>query len=146
MSNLLAWARAIKAEWVVRSSTDNGRRAFIYSTDIAAVSTEVLMTHEYEGKSLAITGPDPLTFGEVTAKIGGAIGRQLTFQPIPDEEARQRYSAVSESAEETEAHVALWRAVREGRLGAGTDTVERVLGRKPVPLDQWLRENADAFR
>jgi uncharacterized protein YbjT (DUF2867 family) len=146
MSNLLAWARATKAEGIVRSSTGDGRRAFIHSSDIAAVATKVLMTHEYEGKSLPITGPDALTFGEVTAKIGGAIGRQLTFQPISDEEARQRYSAVSGLAEETEAHVALWRAIREGRLGTVTDTVERVLGRKPVPFDQWLRENADAFR
>jgi uncharacterized protein YbjT (DUF2867 family) len=146
MSNLLAWARAIKAEGIVRSSTGDGRRAFIHSGDIAAVATKVLMTHEYEGKSLPITGPDALTFGEVTAKIGGAIGRHLTFQPISDEEARHRYSAVSGSAEETEAHVALWRAIREGRLAAVTDTVEGVLGRKPVPLDQWLRENAGAFR
>jgi len=146
MSNLLAWARAIKAEGVVRSSTGDDRRAFIHSRDIAAVATEVLTTHEYEGKSLPITGPDALTFSEVTAKIGAAIGRQLTFQPVSDEEARQRYSAVSGSAEETDAHVALWRAIREGRLAAVTDTVERVLGRKPVPLDQWLRENVDAFR
>jgi uncharacterized protein YbjT (DUF2867 family) len=146
MSNLLAWARAIKAERIVRSSTGDGRRAFIHSGDIAAVTTKVLMTHEYEGKSLLITGPDALTFGEVTAKIGGAIGKQLTFQPISDEEARQRYSAVSGSAEETETHVALWRAIREGRLGAVTDTVERLLGRKPIPLDQWLKENAGAFR
>jgi uncharacterized protein YbjT (DUF2867 family) len=105
-----------------------------------------LTTHEYENKSLPITGREALTFGEVTAKIGAAIGRQLTFQPISDEQARQRYSAVSGSAEETEAHVALWRAIREGRLGAATDTVERVLGRKPVPFDQWLTENAGAFR
>jgi uncharacterized protein YbjT (DUF2867 family) len=146
MSNLLAWARAIKVEGIVRSSTGDSGRAFIHSDDIAAVVTKVLMTHEYEGKSLPITGPDALTFGEVTAKIGGAIGRQLTFQPISDEEARQRYSAFSGSAEETEAHIALWRAIREGRLAAVTDTVERVLGRKPVPLDQWLRENAGAFR
>jgi uncharacterized protein YbjT (DUF2867 family) len=146
MSNLLAWARAIKAEGIVRSSTGDGRRAFIHSGDIAAVATKVLMTHEYEGKSLPITGPDALTFGEVTAKIGASICRQLTFQPISDEEARLRYSAVSGSAEETEAHVALWRAIREGRLGAVTDAVERLLGRKPVPLDQWLRENADAFQ
>jgi uncharacterized protein YbjT (DUF2867 family) len=146
MSNLLAWARAINSRGIVRSSTGEGRRAFIHSSDIAAVATKVLTTHEYEGKSLPITGPDALTFGEVTAKIGAAIGRQLTFQPISDEEARQRYSAVGGSAEETEAHVALWRAIREERLAAVTDTVEGVLGRKPVPFDHWLRENAGAFR
>jgi len=46
---------------------------------------------------------------------------------------------------ETEAHVALWRAIREGRLASVTDTVEQVLGRKPITLEEWAKENAAAF-
>lgn len=145
MSNLLAWARSIKAEGIVRSSTGDGRRAFIHSEDIAAVATEALTTQEYDGKSLPITGPAALTFAEVADQIGSAIGKRLTFQSISDEEARQRYSAVSASSAETEAHVSLWRTIREGRLATVTDTVERILGRKPIALDQWVVENAAAF-
>jgi uncharacterized protein YbjT (DUF2867 family) len=145
MSNLLAWAPSIKAEGVVRASTGDGRRAFIYSEDIAAVATKAMTTHEYDGASLPITGPEALTFGDVTARIEAVIKRRLSFQPLSDEEARQRYSRVSGSTEETEAHVALWRAIREGRPATVTDVVERVLGRKPIPLRQWLRENAGAF-
>jgi len=145
MSNLLAWAPSIRAEGVVRASTGDGRRAFIHSDDIAAVVTQVLTTGEYVGEALPITGPDALNFAEVTASIGAATGKSLTFQPLSDEEARQRYSMVSSSTEETEAHVSLWRAIREGRLATVTATVERVLGRKPITLDQWLIENAVAF-
>jgi uncharacterized protein YbjT (DUF2867 family) len=145
MSNLLAWARPIKAEGVVRASTGEGRRAFIHSEDIAAVATAALTTHEYDGQSLPITGPEALTFAQATARIASAIGKELTFQPISDEEARQRYSAVSGSVAETEAHVSLWRAIREGRLAAVTDNVERILGRKPISLRQWAMENAAAF-
>jgi (4-alkanoyl-5-oxo-2,5-dihydrofuran-3-yl)methyl phosphate reductase len=146
MANLLAWAPSIKAEGIVRASTGDGRRPFIHSGDIAAVAARALTTRQYVGESLSITGPEALNFPEVTAKIGAAIGKRLAFQPLSDEEARQRYSLVSGSEEETEAHVSLWRAIREGRLGAVTATVERVLGRKPIPLDQWLTENAAAFR
>ncbi|HEX3436448.1 MAG TPA: NAD(P)H-binding protein [Pseudacidobacterium sp.] len=146
MQNLLAWAPSIRAEGIVRASTGDGRRAFIHSDDIAAISAKALMTSAYLGESLPITGPEALTFSEVTARIGAMIGKHLTFQPISDEEARQRYSRVSGSAEETEAHVSLWRAIREGRLGAVTDTVERILGGKPIALDQWLIENASAFQ
>ncbi len=145
MSNLLAWAPSIKAEGVVRASTGDGRRAFIHSEDIAAVATKAMTTHEYDGPSLPITGPEALTFGDVTARIEEVIKRRLTFQPLSDEEARQRYSRVSGSTEETEAHVALWRAIREGRPATITDVVERVLGRKPIALHQWLLENAGAF-
>jgi (4-alkanoyl-5-oxo-2,5-dihydrofuran-3-yl)methyl phosphate reductase len=146
MSNMLAWAPSVKAEGVIRSSTGDGRRAFIHSDDIAAVATKALTTREYDGEALPITGPESLSFAEVTAKLGAAIGRRLTFQPISDEEARQRYAASGASSQETEAHVSLWRAIREGRLANITDNVERILGRKPIAMDQWAMENTAAFR
>jgi (4-alkanoyl-5-oxo-2,5-dihydrofuran-3-yl)methyl phosphate reductase len=145
MSNLLAWATSIQREGVVRAATGEGKRAFIHSDDIASVAVEALTKRQYDGESLAITGPEALSSAEVTAKIGAAIDRQLRCQPISDEEARQRFAATGASAAETEAHVALWRAIREGRLATVTDTVERVLNRKPISLDQWIRENASAF-
>lgn len=77
--------------------------------------------------------------------MGKAIGRTLVYQTITDEEAGERYSQMSETREETEAHVALWRAIREGRLAAITNEVEEILGRKPIALEQWALENADAF-
>jgi uncharacterized protein YbjT (DUF2867 family) len=146
MSNLLAWARSIRAEGIVRASTGEGRRAFIHSHDIAAVVTKVLTTRDYDGESLPITGPEALNFAEATATIGAAIGKPLTFQPISDEEARQRYAATGASSEETEAHVALWRAIREGRLAKVTCNVERILGHRPIPLNHWAKENAAAFQ
>ena len=146
MSNLLAWASPIKAEGVVRASTGDGRRAFIHSDDIAAVAVKALTSRAYYGESLPITGPEALSFAEVTARNGAAIGRPLTFLPSSDEEARKRYSRISGSPEETDAHVARWRAIREGRVAAVNDNVLRILGRKPIALDQWLKENAGAFR
>jgi uncharacterized protein YbjT (DUF2867 family) len=145
MSNLLAWARSIKTEGIVRSSTGEGRRAFIHSDDIAAVATAALISDEYDGESVPITGPEALTFAQATEKIASAIGKELRFQAISDQEAGQRYSAVSGSVAETEAHVSLWRAIREGRLAAVTGNVERILGRKPISLDRWAMENAPAF-
>ena len=146
MSNLLAWSRSIVAEGIVRSSTGDGKRPFIHSEDIAAVAVRALTADDYVGKALPITGPQSLSFAEITEKIGSAIGRQLKYQPISDEEAGCRFSATGASAEEVAAHVELWRAIREGRVGATTNEVERILGRKPIALDQWLVENAPVFR
>src|SRR5271156_5842783 len=143
MSNLLAWKTSIKAEGTVRSSTGEGRRAFIHSDDIAAVVTKVLTEQDHLGQSVPITGPEALTFSEVTARIGAAIGKPLEFVAISDDEARQRYSVVSGSAEETEAHVALWRAIRERRPASVNDNVEQIVGRKAIALDQWITENME---
>jgi uncharacterized protein YbjT (DUF2867 family) len=146
MSNLLAWAHSIKSEGIVRSSTAGGRRPFIHSDDIAAVAVAALTNRVRQGQPLQLTGPEALTFPEITQKISAALNRPLRFVPISDDEARQRYSRISGYPEETEAHVALWRAIRENRLTTLTNTVQRVLGRPPLTLDHWLNENLDAFR
>jgi uncharacterized protein YbjT (DUF2867 family) len=146
MSNLLAWKHSIVAEGVVRSSAGDGKRPFIHSEDIAAVAVRALITHDYIDQALEVTGPEALSFREITEKIGAATGRELRFQAISDEEAGRRFSATGASAEEVAAHVELWRAIREGRVATVTDGVERVLGRPPIALDQWLVENAAQFR
>lgn len=145
MSNLLAWAHSIKAKGIVRSSTGSGGRPFIHSEDIAAVSVAALLGEQYTGQILAITGPQSLTFGDATQIIAHAIGKALIYQSISDEEAAQRYARISGFREETKAHVALWRAIREGRLAATTDGVERILDRRPISLEQWASENAHHF-
>lgn len=145
MSNLLAWAHSIRTEGVVRSSTADGRRPFVHSDDIASVCVAALLIDEHTGKALPITGPESLTIREATAIISKAIGKPLSYQVISDEEARERYSEVSGSPEETEAHVALWRAIRQGQLAATTDCFERTLGRKPIALQQWAAENVRSF-
>jgi uncharacterized protein YbjT (DUF2867 family) len=146
MSNLLAWAHAVKTEGVVRSSTGEGRRPFIHPEDIAAVSVKALVHDQYVGENLPVTGPESLSFQDVTAALAAAIEKPLRYEVIPDKEARTRYARVSGSEEETEAHVALWRAIREGRLAATTGGVYRVLGRAPLGLGDWIEENAQHFR
>ncbi len=68
------------------------------------------------------------------------------FAPIGDEEARERLLARGLPPPVAAALVSLWRGVRDGKLADVTDTVERVLGRKPRTFAEWARENAAAFK
>jgi uncharacterized protein YbjT (DUF2867 family) len=146
MVNALWWARSIKAESVVRSATGDGKIPFIHSDDMADVAIKALTMPEYIGQSLPITGPEALSYAEMTAKIGATIGRPLRFEPISDEEERRKMIKSGDLPKTITAHVSIYRAIREGRLAAVTDTVKRVLGRKPITFDQWARENAAAFQ
>jgi uncharacterized protein YbjT (DUF2867 family) len=146
MDNALYWARSIKASGVVRSSTGEGEIPFIHSDDIADVAAKVLTTAEHEGEVLPITGPEALSYAEMTAKIGAGIGRTLTYQAISDEEARQQQIAWGTEPAMVEARLSIFRAIREGRLAGMTDNVERVLGRHPANFDRWIEQNGGAFR
>lgn len=146
MSNALFWARSIKAEGIVRTATGDGRIAFIHPQDIADVATKALTTRVYAGESLPISGPEALSYAEMTAKIGTAIGKVLRLQQISEERERRQMVESGDAAEVVAAHLSIYCAIREGRLAAVTDTVERVLGRKPITFDQWAQENVTAFR
>jgi uncharacterized protein YbjT (DUF2867 family) len=145
MSNALGWAPSIKAEGIVSSPTADGKIAFIHPNDIAAVATKVLTTEDYGGDSLPITGPEPLSYLEMTTKIGAAIGRPLKFRAIDERQESEQMLASCDSSEIAAAHMSIYRAIREGRLAKVTNNVARILGRKPLTFDQWVKENRRAF-
>ena len=146
MSNALEWASSISAKGVVRAPTGDGRIGFIHPDDIAAVATEALATREYLGESLPISGPEALSYAEMTAKIGAAIGKSLRFQPISDQQERQHMIESGYPPEIVAAHLSIYRAIREGRLAIVTENVDRVLRQKPLSFDRWVEQNAAAFQ
>lgn len=146
MSNALYWARSIKTEGVVRTATGDGKIPFIHPDDIADVAVKALTEPEYIDQSLPITGPEALSYADMTAMIGAVIGKVLRFEAISEEEARAQQIAWNAPPPLVEARLSIFRAIREGRLAAVTDAVRRVLGRKPITFAQWVRENAAAFQ
>ena len=146
MSNALGWSESIRREGVLRSSTGEGKIAFIHPDDIAAVATVALTTGDYDGQELVITGPKALSYGEMTTAIGGAIGKPLGFEEISDDEAYAAAVKWAGKGPYVDALVNIWRAVREGRLDTVTDGVKRVTGREPISFAQWAAENAASFQ
>jgi uncharacterized protein YbjT (DUF2867 family) len=124
---------------VLRSSTGNGKIAFIHPDDIAEVAVRALTTRDHHGEAMVITGPRVLSYAEMAAAIGTAIGESVRFVRITDAEARAGTGAYAEAL------VDIWRAIRKGRVATVTDGVQRILGREPTSFDQWVAENAGAF-
>jgi (4-alkanoyl-5-oxo-2,5-dihydrofuran-3-yl)methyl phosphate reductase len=143
MSNALFWADSIKAEGIVHSCTGFGRIAFVHPGDIAAVATEAIADPKFVGAWLPLTGPRALSYAEMARRIGTIIGRQIRFEPIDEEAVRNAMG--DEEGAVIEAHLSIYRAIRDGRLATVTDTVQRVLGRPPFSFDQWIVENIAAF-
>jgi uncharacterized protein YbjT (DUF2867 family) len=146
MDNCLWWARSIKSEGVVRSSAGDGKSPVIHGDDIAAVATKAMTTQGYIGESLPVTGPELLSYPEMVMKIGARIGKPLRYEALSDEEERRQLIARNRPTHMVDALISVFRAMREERLARATDTVERVLGRKPISFDRWVEEHAAAFQ
>lgn len=146
MSNALSWSESIRRAGVLRSSTGEGKIAFIHPDDIAAAAVAALTTRDYDGQSLVITGREALSYGEMAAAIGQAIGKAIRFEEISDEAAYDGIVKWTGEGAYADALVDIWRAVREGRLDTVTDGIRQVTGREPIPFDQWASENAASFQ
>jgi hypothetical protein len=81
----------------------------------------------------------------MTSTIGQVIGRQLKFEPITEEEVRMKLIAHGDQPESVDYHLSIFRAIREGRMGIVTDTIQRVLRRPPFTFKRWVEENAIQF-
>lgn len=146
MDNVLNWADAIKASGTVRCSAGDGRIPFIHSDDIAAVAIEAMTDAQHAGQSLPLTGPQALNFAEMTALVGSAIGRELAFRPISDEQEYQQQIDRGTPEPIVQARLGIFRAIRAGELESVTTTVSAIVGREPISFAQWADENASAFR
>lgn len=146
MSNALYWARTIREKGVVESATGHGKIPFVHPRDIADVVVAAMRREELVGRSLGLTGPEALSYEQMGAMIGAAIGREIRFVEISEEEARAQQVAWNSPEPMLEARLSIFRAIHEGRMAEVTDTVENVLGRQPVSFGEWVKENAAAFR
>lgn len=145
MSNALNWAGPIKATGVVREPFADRLSAMVHEADISAVAAVALAEEGHGGQTYAITGPEVLTLADKVAAISVAIGRDILFVELTEEQARAEWAQVGLPPHVIEYLVdVLGNTPEIGRTVA--DTVEKVTGRAARSFDQWAIENADAFR
>jgi uncharacterized protein YbjT (DUF2867 family) len=146
-TNALQWAPAIREGGYVPDPVSPGRYTVIDPADIAAVAALALTEDGHQGQEYVPTGEEVFTVTDQVQIIAQAIGRAIEVREVtsPEEALRSRYPG--------EVPPALARAIIEGltlmradTVGFRTDTVERLLGRKPRTFADWCARNAAAFR
>jgi uncharacterized protein YbjT (DUF2867 family) len=144
MSNAREWAPEIASDRRVRTLA-NWPSAMVHEADIAAVAVEVLLGAPAEGQTYYLTGPEALTPAERTARIAEAIGEDVTWIRLTEEEERERLRAFGYDEGYVEFGVEL--AKNPPAIGQSVqDTVTRLTGRPGRTFAQWARENAELFR
>ncbi|CAG6391278.1 NAD(P)H-binding protein [Streptomyces cocklensis] len=147
MTNALDWLPTIREDGYVLDPVGPGRIAPIDPADIAAVAVLALTGEGHRGEQYALTGAEAFTVAEQVAVIAAAAGRPITVRP-----ARTAREAVAARFPDgappalAEALVEGFAMLRADTEGFRTDTVERLLGRRPATFADWCARHAGAFR
>ncbi|MGN7800228.1 SDR family oxidoreductase [Leifsonia sp. 22587] len=126
---------------VIRGPAGDGRAAMVARADVARVAAAVLLDPDaHADVTYDLTGPEELTLAEVADKLSAHTGRGISFhdETIPEAyESRAKWGAPDW---QTDAWVSTYTAIAAGELAGVTDHVERVTGRRPLSLDELLRD------
>ncbi|MET9293611.1 NmrA family NAD(P)-binding protein [Streptomyces sp. NPDC003077] len=143
-TNTLAWADQIK-RGVVRWPYGRAARSLIHERDIADVAVHALTTPGHDKAKYLITGPEAITHADQVRIIGEAIGREVRWEDLPPDIAREQLTAAWGNPEFVAARLKAWAGFVDTPERV-TDTVEQLLGRPARTFRAWAEEHAGDFR
>lgn len=117
---------------------------FIDVDDIAAVAVAVLTEDGHHRKTYELSGPESLPFAAAVEAMAKATGRSIAFQSVSPEDYATALRAEKLPEDLVFFLDAMYRIMREGKIGDVADGVEQVLGRKPVAFADWANRTAEA--
>jgi uncharacterized protein YbjT (DUF2867 family) len=129
---------------VIRGPADDGRAAVVAREDIARVAVEVLRDPPaHLGATYDLTGPQALTFSEMAVLLTKGLRRSIAFHDETPAEAYASREAYGAPGWQVDAWVSTYLAVAAGDLATVTDDVERLTGKPPMSLAQFLARETD---
>ncbi|HVE84256.1 MAG TPA: SDR family oxidoreductase [Myxococcales bacterium] len=120
------------------------RLAFIDARDIAAVAVQALTSDGHHGQAYALTGPELLGRQDVAERIGRVLGKDIRYRSCSDQEFHQLMRPYLPESY-IQLLLALYADLRSGGDGPVTQDVRKVLGRPPIPFDQFARDHREAW-
>ncbi len=117
---------------------------FVDLDDVADVAAATLMDARLTGGVHELTGPELLTFGQITEIVARHTGRPIDYIPVSAEEYAQAALAEGVPADVVALLGYLFGVVLDGRNESVTDGVERALGRAPRSFEAFAAASAAA--
>lgn len=133
---------AIRLERTISLPTGGTPIAWVDARDIAAVAVQAIadpVTHH--GKAHTVTGPQPVTTIEIAADISTVVGAEVTAVDPPLSEA------LAGAGPWIAAVVGdMFGRVHDGTFAEVSATVEKVTGRAPRSVKEFIAEHAGQWR
>ncbi|MDP4502336.1 Rossmann-fold NAD(P)-binding domain-containing protein [Nonomuraea turcica] len=119
---------------------------FVDARDVAEVAAAALTEDGHADRIHVLTGPEALTYAQVTRVLGEAAGRELQYTALDADEHVAGMRAAGLDERSVMWQQGLFQLIRDGHNAVVTDTVERVTGHPARSLDSYARENAATWR
>jgi uncharacterized protein YbjT (DUF2867 family) len=113
--------------------------------DVAAAAARALTEDGHEGRAYALTGPESLSGAELAERLGEALGRPVRYDDVPPEALARALRAGGMGEWLVEALLEVMSRIREDASAPTADGVDRLCGRRPRSIGDFVNDHAAAF-
>jgi len=145
MNTSLSWAPTIKEKGVVNYPGGAGEIAPIDPWDVAAVARVALTEVGHEQMGYELTGPELLTFDDMTKILSDVLGKSIKYVEESDEDFVKDLLQAQLPKYVADGLASTFSYIRMGDFAHLTDSVERVTGQRPRTFEHWCQEHKVAF-
>ena len=133
-------------EGVLRFPLANGRHAPIAGEVQGRVAAGLLENPDgHEGKAYPLFGPVELNHHQIAEKLTATLGRQFSYQPMTISEFRSLMEGTEMNPRFIQHIEAVAQDYQDGIFAGTNDIVERITGRKPLTIEQFVEINRAKF-
>lgn len=143
---LAAIAGLAGSDGVIRGPAGRGTVAAVAHDDVAAVAACTLTTTRWDDLTLDVTGPESLSLTDVASALSRVSGRPVSYVLETEEEAYTSRASYDAPLFEVTGWVSSYQAIAAGEVSTVSDTVQRVTGRAPQSLADFLRANPASWQ
>ncbi len=145
MENLLEEAETIREQGTIFAPAGQGKVGFVAASDVAKAAAQVLTSPGHEDQTYVLTGPEALSYADVAARVSAVFAREVDYEDLPEQVAREQMLASGLSPWQTEGSAELFDWIRSGGADSVTSWVPELTGHQARPVEDWLSELRGAF-
>ena len=123
----------------------SSRTAHVDARDVATVAARALVEDGHGGRAYTPTGPAALTYDEIAALLTAEVGRPIRYADPGLLAYWRRMRRRGMPRAMVGVTLGIYTAARMGLAAGLTDDVERITGRTPIPMAQFVHDARGAW-
>jgi uncharacterized protein YbjT (DUF2867 family) len=136
---------AARATGAIPDAIGGAGISLVDGRDVGDVCAEVLVNADLQEETLVLTGPRAVTFPEIAALVAKESGHEVRTVQITPADVRDDLLARGTPRWEAEHFQEMYQLFRDGESAFVSGDVERILGRPPRTIEDYLREGREVL-
>ncbi len=145
MQNLFFDRQTIVEQNAIYASMGTGKIPMIDTRDIAAVAVNALLQEGHAGKSYILTGPEAISYNNIAGGLSKVLGREIKYISQTPAEGYKAMMSSGMPGWLVDDMTDLNKIYGANKAAEVSQAVEQVIGRKPIRLEEFIKDYKKKF-